>query len=86
MKFHAKFLREFVIEIEANSMTEAQKAARLCMSQIEGAKLMSIHVDGYKEPPEPQKPLPFGTPPKGGSPGTPVVKQEILVDQIAEAA
>lgn len=89
-KFTVKFQREFEVEVEADSLETAEQLARQVLLQFppQTAKLLSILPEGYIEPvaPPPQLSPPRGRPLGGGSPGTPVVKQEVLVDQIAEAA
>lgn len=86
-KFRVTFLREFLMEIEADNLTMAQDDAhRLALSFPEGnAKVLSIYVDGYIASPDAPSPAPF-TPrniPPGGTPGTPIVREEELVDQVA---
>jgi hypothetical protein len=95
-KFTAKYQREFEVEIEAKTTAEADVLARGVLAQFpEGTiKLLSCVADDYIEgectdcTPDPMNPTgkPGGNPNKGGTPGTPVVKQEVLVDQVAEAA
>jgi hypothetical protein len=92
MKYHIKFQRDFEVEFEALDMESAEKLAHDLVAQFPAGscKLLSIYADDYKAPPD--DPAPVVSPPRGGSPvgggtpGTPVVKTEILVDQIAEAA
>lgn len=87
-KFDVKIQREIDCQIEADTLANAEKIARDLVANIPNSKLMSIHIEGYVEPAEPEKPTPpfRGKPTGGGTPGTPVVKTEVLVDQIAEAA
>lgn len=91
-KFTVKLQRDFEVEVEAEDIVIADALARQVLAQFpEGTcKLLSIKADDYKEPPEEPDPVPFkprgGKPNGGGTPGTPVVRNEILVDQIAEAA
>jgi len=85
VKYRAKFLRPADLELVAESMTAAAVSAqRIAMTN--GWKLMSIYVEGYVEPPEPEKPVPRGGPKPGGTPGAGTARREILVDQIAKAA
>jgi len=95
--FHVSFARLFEVEIKA----EDGKAAKVLADQVAAqfpentCTLLSIVEDGYVEKPcaaceagdleKPEKP-PGGRPNGGGAPGTPVVKQEVLVDQIAQVA
>ena len=84
VKYNVKFTRVIEGQIEASSLEEAAKAAREHVAQIPGGKLLSILPEGYVDP--------DGKPPVGPrgpatpTPGTPVVKQDVLVDQIAKAA
>lgn len=87
--FIAKFKREFEVGIEADTLENADKIARKVVAEIPGGTLLELKPEGYVEPEEPEatppKP-PFGRPNGGGSPGTPIVRTEALVDQIAEKA
>ena len=87
-KFDVKIQREVQVEIEAVCLEDAERLANKIVSELEPAKLLSIHVEGYVEPVEPEAPTPpfRGKPNGGGSPGTPVVKTEVLVDQVAKVA
>lgn len=87
MKYIAKFIRAFSGEIEAKDLAEAERFARDVVNQFSPgtAKLLSIHPEGYIDPDD----KPTFTGPRGPdapTPGTPVVKQDVLVDQIAKAA
>lgn len=93
MKYHAKFSRVFEVTIEADNIHYAQKLIEGVIKQFpaDTCKMLSIHVDGYVEPVEPQKTPPH--PPFGGNPGpsggTPNENRPVvieLVDQIAAAA
>lgn len=88
MKFIVRLLRELEIRIDADNVALAEAYVRDSLKRNpEPLKVLSILPEGYVEPPEPSRPTPpFGRPNGGGTPGTPVVKREILVDQIAEAA
>lgn len=95
-KFTVTFVRKFEVDIEALDTESAGKLASQIIGQFpegtcrllsvieEGAKvevLAEISEGGRTTPPR------GGKPNGGGSPGTPVVRQqEVLVDQIAEAA
>ena len=85
-KYTAKFSRTFEAVIEAENIVEAQKLARDVVNQFSPgvAKLLSILPEGYVDPDN--KPPVGPRSPDAPTPGTPVVKQEILVDQIAKAA
>lgn len=92
--FHVKFSREFDVEIQAGDTTAAGIIARNIAGQFPRGtcKVLSVIVHGYVEKPcadcqadDPAKP-PGGRPNGGGSPGTPVVRTEELVDQIAKVA
>lgn len=98
-KFEAEIIRTFKVEIEAADIQNAERIVNAILEQFpktptgeRSAKLLSIHVEGYVEPTvsvEPPKPQPphRGNPgPSGGTPGAGTATQEILVDQIAEAA
>lgn len=94
-KFSVKFLREFEVEVEAVSTAAAQAMAERIVAQFpEGTcKLLSVIAEGVEvevaaEITEQGRTTPprGGRPNGGGSPGTPVVRTEVLVDQIAEAA
>lgn len=91
-KFSVKFLREFEVDIEAEDTKIAEQLAQQILSQFPAGtvKLLSVIAEGAVviadgEPSPPTKP--WGSPNGGGgSPGTPIVRQEVLIDQIAEAA
>lgn len=96
-KFSVKFLREFEVEVQANSGDAASKLAGAILAQFpkDTCKLLSIVAADYVEgecagcavdPMNPHGKPRGGPPDMGGSPGTPVVRQEVLVDQVAEAA
>lgn len=98
-KYFAKITREFDVEIEAADIQNAERIVNAILEQFpksatgeRTAKLLSIHVEGYVEPvvsiepPKPQPPHRGNPGPSGGTPGAGTATQEILVDQIAEAA
>lgn len=96
-KFHVKFVREFEVDVEADDAVIANKLANAILAQFPAGtcRLLSIIAEGYVEaecagcavdPMNPHGRPRGGNPNGGGSPGTPVVKQEVLVDQVAEAA
>lgn len=97
-KFKVKFSREFEVDVEAESGTIAEAMARSIITQFPPGtcKLLSVIAEGHGEMEcagcavdpmnpygKPRGPKPDG---HGGTPGTPVVRQEVLVDQVAEAA
>lgn len=97
-KFSVKFLREFEVEIQADNGDSAAQIASSILAQFPkgSCKLLSIVAEDYIErgctaceegtiKPSSGKP-PHGNPGGGGSPGTPVVRTEEMVDQVAEAA
>jgi hypothetical protein len=99
-KFTVKFLREFEVEIEAENGAHAKNIAERILTQFPAGtcKLLSLVAEDYTEQPC-QGCLDFGpiksevgTPPRGGhpngggSPGTPIIRTEEIVDQIAAAA
>jgi hypothetical protein len=85
-KFLAIIARKFEVEVQADTLQNAEAIARQIVGQLGTAKLLSVRAEGVADdttaPPLP----PRGRPDLGGSPGTPVVKTEILVDQIAKVA
>lgn len=85
-KYVAKFSRTFEAVIEAASLKEAEAHARNVVNHFSTgtAKLLSILPEGYVDPDS--KPPVGPRSPDAPTPGTPVVKQEVLVDQIAKAA
>jgi hypothetical protein len=89
-KYFVVFQRDFEVEVEAESTADAAVLARQIVAQFPAGtcKLLSIKAEDYVEPPEPATPpsKPRGRPNGGGTPGTPVVKKEVLADAIAEAA
>lgn len=89
-KFHVKFLREFEVQIEAVDLATANDLAGAIIGQFpEGScKLLSVVAEGVVAVPDGDPPRrSWGKPdPSGGSPGTPVVRVEELVDQVSEAA
>jgi|SRR5579871_1508381 len=95
-KFRVKFLREFEVEIEAESGEMATQISSSILAQFpkDTCKLLSVIAEDYVEQPcagcaaDPLNPSgkPRGNPTGGGSPGTPTVKTPPLVDQVAEAA
>lgn len=86
-KFVVKCMREFEVEIEADTLENAQLIARKFIAQMPGGKLLSILPEGYVEPVEPEKPTPpRGSPHPGGTPAGGTARVEVLVDQIAKAA
>lgn len=88
-KFTVKFQRDFEVDIEVESTAHAQVWAQTMILQFpkETCKILSIIREGVEVETTPDKPpTPFGRPNGGGSPGTPVIRVETLVDQIAEAA
>lgn len=84
VKYNVKFTRVIEGQIEASSLEEAARAARAHVAQIPNAKLLSILPGGYVDPDS--KPPVGPRSPDAPTPGTPVVKQDVLVDQIAKAA
>ena len=84
MKYNVKFTRVIEGQIEASSLEEAAKAACEHVAQFPGGKLLSILPEGYVDPDSKPPVGPRG--PSTPTPGTPVVKQEVLADQIAKAA
>lgn len=86
VKYTAKFSRTFEAVIEAENIVEAQKLARDVVNQFSPgvAKLLSILPEGYVDPDS--KPPVGPRSPDAPTPGTPVVKQDVLVDQIAKVA
>lgn len=92
-KYIVRFLQQIEVEMDAPTLEDAQWQAKRIIAQYppDTCILKSITPENYKEPPEtpaptPIRPRPGGRPNGGGSPGTPIVKCETLVDQIAEAA
>lgn len=90
-KFTAKIQRDFELEVEAEDLKIAAGLVQQIILQFPPgtAKVLWIVPEGVVAVPadDPEKPQPpFGRPNGGGTPGTPVVKQEILVDQIAKVA
>lgn len=95
-KYNVKFVREFEVEVEAVSTGAATAIAERIMAQFApgSCKLLSVVAEGVEvevvaelglgsgRAPPPRGGKPNG----GGTPGTPVVRTEVLVDQIAEAA
>lgn len=90
IKYVARFERTFECEVMAKDIKEAQTLARFALKEFpEGTcRMVSLKRDGYVDPPDAPAPTPVKprNKPPGGSPGTPIVRQEVLVDQIAEAA
>lgn len=88
-KFHVKFLREFEVEIQAESTAVAEQMAQRLTGQFppETCKLLSIIAEDAPKAEAPKPPnKPWGRPNGGGSPGTPTIRVPELIDQIAEAA
>lgn len=89
-KFVAKFLREFEVEIQAESTAAAAQAARKVLDQFpkDTVRVLSVIAEGAViETPAPTPgPRRGGPPTLGGSPATPTIKVPVLADQIAEAA
>lgn len=87
-KFNVKFSREFEVEIEAENTQIAEALTHQVMAQFppDTCKLLSIIAEGVQIETSDKPTPPFGRPNGGGSPGTPVARQEVLVDQIAKAA
>ena len=90
-KFKVKFLREFEVDIDAESLEIAGQLAQKVLTQFANGtcKLLSIVQEGVVVTQESEKPRtpPRGGPPNlGGSPGTPVIRTPEIVDQIARAA
>ena len=96
-KFNAKFLREFEVGVEAESMEVAQRLVARIIAQFQGtARLLSIVAEDAVDEPcaacqeeGPIKPTPgspHNKPTGGGAPGAGTAHVEILVDQIAKAA
>lgn len=96
--FKVKFVREFEVDVEADSGVGAANIAATILEQFpkDTCKVLSIIAEDYVEGEctgcavDPMKP--HGKPkgpkpdPSGGSPATPVMKVPVLVDQIAVAA
>jgi hypothetical protein len=59
-KYHAKFLRLFEVEIEADGIDAAKAAAQRIVSQFPAGtcKPLSVIAHDYVEPPEPPTPKP----------------------------
>lgn len=89
--FNVRFAREFEVQVQADETAIAEVLAKRVIAQFpkDSCKLLSIIAEGCEvesvSPPEKPQP-PFGRPNGGGTPGTPVVRVEELVDQVAEAA
>lgn len=86
-KYVAQFARVFEVTVEAEDDKAAEALAHGVRREfpLGTVKLLSVTAEDYVEPPDPQAPLPFGSPPSGtlggGTPRVPV-----LIDQIAEVA
>lgn len=86
MRYRVVFAQLAPCFIEADSLEHAQTQARQMAASFKHTKLHAIYAPDYKEPPEPEPTFtPRGKPPSG-SPAGGTARQEILVDQIAEAA
>jgi hypothetical protein len=91
-KYTATFMREFKIDIDAETIEIADALAKQIITQFPKVKLMSLFIEGYVEPVDPPPQLspprrPGNKPTGGGSPGTPVVNIGAPpVDQIAKVA
>lgn len=90
-KFTIKYQHEFTAVVEAADLIEAERIARKELSAEPRTKLLYIAAEGVVAVPtepdgKPTPPRPFGRPNGGGTPGTPVLKKDILVDAIAKAA
>lgn len=96
-KFTVKFLREFEVEVQADSGDMASQIAASILAQFpkDSCKLLSIVAENYVEgecagcavdPMSPHGKPRGGKPNGGGSPGTPTISVPVLVDQVAEAA
>lgn len=97
-KFKIKFVREFEVDVEADSGAAAAQIAAAIPEQFpkDTCRLLSIidwehlerecagcAVDPMNPHGKPKGPKPD---PSGGSPATPVMKVPVLVDQVAQAA
>lgn len=96
-KFTVKFLRRFEVEIQADNGDSAAQIASSILAQFpkDTCMLLSIIAEDYVEgeckacavdPLNPHGKPRGGSPEGGGSPGTPVIRTEEMVDQVAEAA
>lgn len=92
-KYKIKIQRDFEAEIDAVDITEAAHVAKRILAGFPPgtAKILYIVQEGVEAVPvqpdsTPTPPRPFGRPRGGGSPGTPVVRRDILVDAIAKVA
>ena len=89
-KYRIKFQRDFEMDVEAEGIQLAEKIGQAILAQFpkDTCKLLSIEAHGEVaavQPEKPQPPLkPRGRPNGGGTPGTPVARREVLVDQIAQ--
>lgn len=56
-KFNVKFLREFEVDVEADSIKIAEKLVESIIKQFKpgSCKLLSIYVEGYVQPEEPKE-------------------------------
>lgn len=98
-KFNVRFVREFEVQIEADSTDIAQALAAQVLAQFppNSTKILSIVAEGVdmevpcaeceaNGPIKPHPHRPTNNPSSGGSPGTPTISVPVLVDQIASAA
>lgn len=90
-KYRIKFQRDFEVDVEAEGIQLAEGIGKAILAQFpkDTCKLLSIEAHGEVAAVQPEKPTPpfkpRGRPNGGGTPGTPVVRQqEVLVDQIAQ--
>lgn len=89
--YNVRYTREFTTQVKADSIAIAEPLARLVLAKLHEptARLLYILEEGVQisEPDgTPTPPRPFGRPNGGGSPGTPIVWQETLAEQIAKVA
>lgn len=95
-KFNVKFIREFHMQIEADSSAMARQLTQGFLEQLpqDSWRLLSIIAEDYVEQPcegcavdelNPNGRPPAGNPEGGGTPGGTVVKLPTLVDQVAAA-
>lgn len=91
-KYQVTFQRAFEVNVEADSLEVAELLAKQIIAQFpaDTCKLLSIVAEDavvqHSSPDIKPPTSPLGRPPTGGTPGTPVIRQEVLEDQIAEAA
>lgn len=91
-KYTIKFQRDFVVEVGAENLTAVERLSRDLVAGFpaDTCKLLSIIAeDAVVEHTAPDiKPptSPLGRPPTRPTPGTPTIRQDVLVDAIAKAA